>query len=132
MAVVVTNAGEEYAVDKLLDKTGSITTRPEYVGWGTGGVAPAKANTDISVPINSDGATNTVLRQLAACSKTGAGATAKLQAVATLTSPSTSTVTNAGLFTAVSGGTLVVQGDHTGVALVVGDQIAYTFTIDPS
>lgn len=132
MTVVITNAGEEYAVDKLLDKTGTITTRPEYVGWGTGAVAPAKANTDISTPINTDGATNAVLRQLAAMSKTGAGATAKLQAVATLTSPSTSTVTNAGLFTATTAGILVVQGDHTGVALVVGDQITYTFTVDPS
>jgi hypothetical protein len=127
LAVVVTNAGEEYTVDKF---TETVQTKPEYIGWGTGAGTAAKADTDLFTPINTD--PGNVLRLVATTSKTGTGATAKYQAVATLQSVAGGTMTNAGLWTAVSGGTLVVHGDHTGVVLATGDQIAYTFTIDPS
>jgi hypothetical protein len=127
MAVVVTNAGEEYFVDKT---TETVQTKPEYVGWGTGAGTAAKADTDLFTPINTD--PGNVLRLLATTSKTGTGATAKFQAVATLQSVAGGTMTNAGLWTAVAAGTLVVHGDHTGVVLATGDQIAYTFTIDPA
>lgn len=128
MAVVLTNVGEEFVVDKL---TETVQTKPEYIGWGTGATTPAKTGTDISTPANE-------ARVLATTSKTGAGGTAKYQAVGTLTSASAQTITNAGLFTAAgtgtppSGGSLIVWGDHTGVALAINDQIAYTFTLDPA
>lgn len=128
MATVVTNAGEEFVVDKF---TETVQTKPEYVGWGEGAGTAAKADTDLFTPVNTDQA-NTVLRQLATTSKTGSGATAKYQAVATCTSPNTNAKTNAGAWTAVSGGTLVIKGDHTSTAMAVGDQIAYTITVDPS
>lgn len=127
MAVVVTNAGEEYVVDKLKE---TVSTECNYVGWGTGAGTAAKADTDLFTPANSD--PGNVLRILGTSSKTGSGSTAKYQVVATLQSVAGGTITNAGLWTAVSGGTLVVHGDHTGVVLLTGDQIAYTFTIDPS
>jgi hypothetical protein len=127
-AIVLTNVGEEYIVDKL---TETVQTKPEYVGWGTGGVASTKADTDLSVTANE-------ARVLATTSKTGSGSTAKYQAVATMTSASAQTITNAGLFTAAgsgsppTGASLIVHGDHTGVVLAIGDQIAYTITLDPS
>jgi hypothetical protein len=127
MATVVTNAGEEYTVDKFKE---TVSTEASYVGWGTGAGTAAKADTDLFTPVNSD--PGNVLRILGTSSKTGTGATAKYQVVATLQAVAGITVTNAGTWTAVSGGTLVVHGDHTGVVLLTGDQITYTVTIDPA
>lgn len=127
MAVVITNAGEEWVVDKFKE---TVQTEANYVGWGTGAGTAAKADTDLFTPVNSD--PGNVLRIAGTTSKTGSGATAKYQVVQTLQAVSGITATNAGLWTAVSGGTLVVHGDHTGVVLATGDQITYTFTIDPS
>lgn len=127
MATVITNAGEEWTVDKFKE---TVSTEANYVGWGTGAGTAAKADTDLFTPVNSD--PGNVLRILGTSSKTGSGSTAKYQVVATLQAVSGITVTNAGTWTAVSAGTLVVHGDHTGVALLTGDQITYTVTIDPS
>jgi lactam utilization protein B len=128
VATVITNAGEEWVVDKLKE---TVQTEANYIGWGEGAGTAAKADTDLFTPVNTDQA-NTVLRQLGTSSKTGSGATAKYQVVATLTSPNANAKTNAGAWTAVSAGTLVVHGDHTSTAMAIGDQIQYTITIDPS
>ena len=128
MAVVLTETGEEFVVDKL---TETVQTKPEYVGWGTGATVPIKAATDISTAA-------TEARVLSTTSKTGSLATAKFQAVATITAAGSKTITNAGLFTTAgtgsppTGGSLIVWGDHTGVAVVANDQIQYTFTLDPA
>lgn len=50
----------------------------------------------------------------------------KIRWVATLTADGAKTITNAGNFTAASGGTLIVHGDFTGVALAQGDKIEFT------
>lgn len=120
--VVLTETGEEWAVDKLNE---AVQTKAEYIAWGTGAVAPTKPGTGISTPAAE-------ARVLGTSSKTGTLATAKLQVVGTLTSASAQTITNAGLFTAVTAGSLIVWGDHTGVALAINDQIQYTFTLDPA
>jgi hypothetical protein len=121
-AVVLTNAGEEFVVDKL---TETVQTKPEYIGWGTGAGTAAKADTDLFTPAAET-------RVLSTTSKVGTGSTAKYQAVGTLTSLSGQTITNAALFTASTSGTCVIKGDHTGVALLTNDQIQYTFTADPA
>jgi len=122
MATVLLNAGEEFVVDKL---TETVQTKPEYIGWGTGAGTAAKTDTDLFTPAAE-------ARVAAAVSKQGTGSTAKYQAVATLTSASAQTITNAAAFTASTVGTCVIKGDHTGVVLQIGDQITYTFTLDPS
>jgi len=115
-------------VDKL---TETVQTKPEYVGWGTGAGTAAKGDTDLFTTANE-------ARVLTTTSKTGTGSTAKFQAVGTITSASGQTITNAGLFTTAgtgtppTGGSLIVKGDHTGVALLTNDQIQYTFTLDPA
>lgn len=127
MAVVITNAGEEFVVDKLKEL---VSTEANYIGWGSGAGTAAKSDTDLFSPLNSD--PGNVLRILGTSSKSGSGASAKYQVVATLQSIAGGTVTNAGMWTAISGGTLVVHGDHAGVPLAAGDQLVYTFTLDPS
>lgn len=127
-AVVITNGGEEWVVDKLNE---TVQTQCNYLGWGEGAGTAAKGDTDLFTPVNIDQA-NTTLRVAATMTKQGTGATAKLQAVGTCVSPNTNNKTNAGLWTAIGGGTLVVKGDHTSTAMAVGDQIQYTITVDPS
>jgi len=122
MAVVLTNTGEEYIVDKL---TETVQTIPQYIGWGTGAGTAAKADTTLFTEAAEARTSGTV-------TKTGSTSTAKFQNVGTLTSLSAQTITNAGCLTATSSGTLVIHGDHTGVVLAIGDQIQYTFTLDPS
>jgi hypothetical protein len=127
VATVITNAGEEYVVDKLNE---AVQTKPEYCGWGEGAGTAAKADTDLFTPVNTN--PGNVLRLIAAVSKTGTGATAKYQAIATMESLTTNAKTNAGLWTAVAAGTLVVKGDHASTPMAIADRIEYTFTIDPS
>lgn len=122
MAVVLTNYGEEYIVDKLTETVQTVMT---YIGWGTGAGSAAKADTTLFTEAAEARVAGTV-------TKTGATSTAKFQNVGTMTSASGQTITNAGLFLVSTVGTVVVKGDHTGVALLTGDQIQYTFTIDPS
>ena len=127
MATVITNAGEEWVVDKINE---TVSTTPNYVGWGEGAGTAAKADTDLFTPVNTN--PGNVLRLAGAASKTGSGATAKYQIIATLESLTTNAKTNAGLWTAVSGGTLVVKGDHASTPMAIADRIEYTITIDPS
>jgi hypothetical protein len=122
MAVVLLNAGEEFVVDKL---TETVQTQPQYVGWGTGAGTAAKADTDLFTPAAEARVSGTI-------SKQGSGSAAKWQNVATITSAGVQTITNAACFTASTVGTCVIKGDHTGVPVAAGDQITYTFTLDPS
>lgn len=128
MAVVLTNVGEEYMVDKINE---AVQTKPEYCGWGSGAGTSAKGDTDLFTAESE-------ARVLGTSSKTGSGSSAKYQLVATIVAGAGKTITNAGLFTTAgtgsppSGGSLIIHGDHSGVALNASDQIQYTFTIDPS
>lgn len=123
MAALVPNSGEEYVVDKLMDKTGSITTRFEYIGWGTG-AAPTETSTGLTTESSES-------RVLATITKTGSGDTAKYQAVGTMTATGARTITEVGLFTASSAGTAGVLSDVTSTVLATGEGIQFTITIDP-
>ena len=54
----------------------------------------------------------------------------KLRWVGTITANGSKTITNAGILTASSGGTLVIHGDHTGQAVVLNDKIEYTIELE--
>jgi hypothetical protein len=54
----------------------------------------------------------------------------KNQWVAEITADGTKTINEAGLFDASTAGTLVIRGDFTGVAVVLGDKIEFTFTLE--
>jgi hypothetical protein len=124
MAALVTNAGEEYVVDKLMDKTGSITTRPEFIGWGTG-AAPTETSTTLTTEVTD------TARATATISKVGTGDAAVYRAVGTLTATQARTITEVGLFTASSAGTLVVASDITSTVLATGEGIQFTIDINP-
>lgn len=122
MATVLTNSGEQWVCDAL---SAVVSTTGQFVGWGTGVGTAAKADTTLFTEASEARATGTVTTN-------GTGASAKYQVVGTLTADAGKTITNAGNFTASSAGTLIVKGDFTGIALLTGDSITFTITLDPS
>lgn len=121
MATKLTNG----AVAKLIDGIyGTSITAPTYIGWGTGTTGAA--------------VTDTALETAAAESRTN-GTKSKVtttvsndtyQVVGTVTcAGSGKTISEAGLFDASTSGNMYVRGVFTGIALSVGDSIAFTFTI---
>ena len=125
MASVLTNNGEDWVCQRLIGAGALSTFDMHFLGWGTGAGTAAKGDTTLFTEAAES-------RVAATMSVTGSGATAKYQAVGTLTSLSGQTITNAGLFSASTSGTLAVKWDHTGVALLTGEGIQYTVTLDPA
>ena len=113
MADVLTNAGEAFIIDEL-DAFGTY-----YLAWGTGAGTAAKGDTTLFTEA-SETRVSTTDSQPAADT---------IQWLATLTADGSKTITNAGIFDAATVGTLIVKGDHTGVAVVLSDQIEYTVTL---
>ena len=117
MADIYTQAGEEFTAD-LFDGT---TTAPanHYIGWGTGAGTAAKGDTTLFTEASE-------ARVVATRSQPAAD---QNRFVGTITADGTKTITNAGVLTASSGGTLLLKSDFTGVALNASDSIQFTFDL---
>lgn len=117
MATVYTQAGEEFTAD-LFDGT---TAAPAnyYVAWGTGSTVAAKGQTALTTESAEARVTATESQPSADVN----------QFVGTITSASTQTIAEAGLFTASTVGTMVIRGDFTGVPVNNGDSIEFTFQL---
>ena len=98
-----------------------------YVGWGTGAGTAAKSCTALFT--EADYATAHISGTV---TKAGTGSLAKWQNVATVSATATETITNAGCFESANGGELYIAGDFGGIALVSGDSISFTITLDPA
>lgn len=114
MATIYTSKGEEVVVDAIEAQTAC------YIGWGTGAGTAAKGDEALFTEAAETRIVGTETQPTAD----------KNQWVATLTSESVQTITNAGLLDAVSGGNLVIHGDFTGIALAIGDKIEFTITLE--
>lgn len=125
MANILTNVGEDWVAQRLIGAGALSGFDMHFLAWGTGAGTAAKADTTLFTEASET-------RVAATMSVTGSGATAKYQAVGTLTADGTKTITNAGLLSASTTGSLAVKWDHTGVALLVGEGIQYTVTLDPA
>lgn len=113
MATVYTQAGEE----KITDLT---TAASWYIAWGTGAGTAVKGSTTLNTEAPE-------ARVLASTSQPSADIS---QFVATITASAGRTITNAGVFDASSGGNLLIHADFTGVVLLLGDKIEFTFTLE--
>lgn len=130
MASVLSNLGEEWVVDRLVGTSGTYSTDVgAHVGWGTGAGTAVKADTTLFTESNDPVSS---ARTVGTISKTGTGATAKWQNVATVPSTTSQTITNAGTFKAGGAVAMFLKGDFTGIPLANGDSIQFTFTLDPS
>ncbi|MBI4637685.1 MAG: hypothetical protein HY727_15210 [Candidatus Rokubacteria bacterium] len=121
MATVYTQAGEDKVVD-LIDGTSAVhlDATNAKIGWGTGAGTAAKGDTALFTEASEARVVPTVSQP----------ASDKNQWIATITANAAKTITNAGLFDAASGGTLVVHGDFAGIALASGDKIEFTITLE--
>lgn len=118
MATVYTQAGEELECD-IFDGTVAVPAN-WYVGWGTGAGTAAKGDTTLFTEASESRVAATMSQPSADVNR----------AVATITADGTKTITNAGLLSASTGGTLLVHGDHAGIALDAGDKIEYTIDFE--
>jgi len=116
MADIYTDAGEDLTAD-IMDGTSSAPTW--RVAWGTGAGAAAKTDTTLFTEA-AEARVNTTQSQPSSNQN---------QFVATITSASSQTITNAGIFDAASGGNALLKSDFTGIALASGDKIEFTFTL---
>lgn len=124
MATVITNVGEDWAAQRLAG-TGALSANAgTHVGFGTGTTTAAKAQTALVTEVETRGATT--------ISVVGAGASAVYQAVATIAATAARIITEVGLFSAATVGSMFLRSDFAAINLNSGDSIEFTITIDPA
>ena len=117
MATLLVNTGKAIVTNYL---NGGAATQPKYVGWGTGAGTTAATDTTLFTEVGTRTSGTTTQQTTSTTNDT-------YQVIGTVTAGSSLTITNAGLFDALSSGNLFVKGDFTGVALTSGDSIQFTF-----
>lgn len=116
MADVFTDAGENLVAD-IIDGTTAAPTW--YVGWGTGADTADKTDTTLS----TEGTESRV-----ATSQSQPSANIN-QFQGTITADGSKTITNAGILSASTSGTLLLFSDFSGIAVVASDSIQFTFQL---
>ena len=119
MATLLVNTGKAIVTNYL---AGGAATQPKYVGWGTGAGTTAATDTTLFTEVTPR-VTGT------ATQVTTSTTNDTYQVVGTQTAGTTETITNAGLFDASTAGNLFAKGDFTGIALLSGDSIQFTFQV---
>lgn len=117
MATLLVNTGKAIVTNYL---AGGAATQPKYIGWGTGAGTTAITDTTLFSETGTR-VTGTTTQQTTTTTND------TYQVIGTATAVGTVTITNAGLFDAVSSGNLFVKGDFTGIGLTSGDSIQFTF-----
>lgn len=121
MATAFTNVGAAVATNRMIQ----AGTAPKNIGWGTGTNAAVVGDTALqteAAPTTAGGRTvGTESRT------TGSVTNDQYTVTGTVTAGSTLSITEAGLFDAVSAGTLFIRGNFTAIGVDSGDAIAFTF-----
>jgi hypothetical protein len=119
MATLLVNTGKAVVTNRI--KNGATgATEPNYVAWGTGAGTTALTDTTLFTEVGTRTAGTSTQQTTTTTNDT-------YQVIGTVTAGSSLTITNAGLFDALTSGNLFVKGDFTGVALTSGDSIQFTF-----
>ncbi len=121
MATVFTTSGKQWSVDAW---DGTVATVPGFIGWGTGAGTAAVGDTTL---LTEDSAGSPAYARVATTLTQPSADT--LQATGTIVSNGTKTVTNAGVFTASTAGTMILKADFTGIPLLLNDSIAFTWQL---
>ncbi len=117
MADIYTQAGEELIVD-IID--GTVSPPTYHVGWGTAAGTFVKGTT---VLFTESAETRIVTTQAQPSVDIN-------EFKGTITASAARTITNAGILSLITGGTLLLGSDFTGVVLANGDKIEFTFTLE--
>jgi hypothetical protein len=116
LAAVLTQVGEEWFVDVLDAVVNNQSAFDQYGGWGTGAGTADKADISLFTEGSESRVATTRSQPVAD----------KIRHVFQITADAGKTITNGGVLTASSGGTLIFHWDHAGQALNLGDAIEYT------
>jgi hypothetical protein len=120
MATHFVDVGKQWVVDKMDDSQASTRRR---IGWVMGAGTAAENDTTLFTEASETRATGTISQQ----TTTVTGDT--FQVIGTITANGTKTITNAGLFDAATSGNMLIKGDFTGIPVVSGDSIEFTFKL---
>ena len=119
MATVVTNVGKGIIWNRMLGSG----TEAKYVAWGTGSTTAAITQTAL-VAESAEARTNGTSSRITTTTTNDT-----YQVTGTITSASGQTIAESGLFDASTTGNMFTRGDFTGVALLTGESIAFTWTV---
>lgn len=116
-ATLIVNTGRAIITNRLKGSG----TEPVFVAWGTGAGTTAATDTTLFTEASEARVSGTSSQQTTTTTND------TYRVVGTLTvAGSGKTITNVGLFDASSSGSLFFKSDFTGLALNVGDSIAFT------
>jgi len=121
LATVLTNAG----VAVLTNRITQLGTAPKNIGWGTSATAAAVADTALGTEFAPTTAGGRTVGTESRATTTVTNDT--YQVVGTITANTAGTITEAGLFDAVTAGNMLIHSVFTGVAVSISDSIAFTF-----
>lgn len=123
MATVFTDAGKAITTDRV--KNGATgATEPNYVAWGTGAGTAAVGDTTLFTEASETRVAGTSTQETTSVTND------TYQVIGTLTCAGAGkTITNAGLFDAITTGNLYMKGDFTGIPLNIGDAIQFTMSV---
>lgn len=119
MADVWVNAGVDIVTNRII----GVGAEPNFVAWGTGAGTASKGDTTLFIEASEARVSGSSTRE------TTTTANDTHQVVGTLIADANKTITNAGVFDAVSAGNLYVKGDFAGVTLGTGESIQFTFRL---
>lgn len=126
MATVFTNVGKQITTGRIKGVgTGPGSAEPYYVAWGTGAGTSSQADTTLFTETGTRTAGTSTQQTTSTTNDT-------YQVVGTLSATGSVTITNAGLFDALTSGNLYMKGDFTGVALNTGESIQFTMKVQYS
>ena len=119
-STAVVNTGRAIITSRLI---GTATAVPLYVAWGTGTTGVQLTDTTLTEPGEA--------RTLGIGTQTTTTTTSDtMNVTGTVVATGTRTIAEAGLFTAVTSGTLFVRGVLAAtIGLTTGDSIAFTFNV---
>lgn len=120
MPALIPTIGLQRIINAL---NGGSHTPPQHIGWGTGTTAPAAGNTALQTPASEARVSGT--RSIVTTNV----ANDTYQVVATITATGTKTISEAGLFDALTSGNMYLRGTFTGIPLEADDAIAFTIQI---
>lgn len=117
MATVFANSGKAIVTNRLK----GAGTEPLYTAWGTGAGTASAADTTLFAEASEARVAGTSTQQTTTVTND------TYQVVGTMTvAGAGKTITNVGLFDAVTAGNLFVKSDFTGIALNIGESIQFT------
>jgi hypothetical protein len=114
---LLTTVGKNYTATKMADTT-TTTVVPKWIGIGTGVHTAALADTVLTTEVETRSGTNPAT-----------SSTNVFSVIQTIQATALRAVTEAGLFSAASGGTMMISSTFDVINLQINDSIQITATI---